>query len=314
MSDLEMPSPPKGVMDHAGNILGKGMNALGIYGIAQSAVDTAKGHISIPKPKNFYDHLSTLGGLKLSFRRPPMNLKEALIQKLASRKQAQSGVTVDKTDVDFVTKVAERISQDFVKKSEMTKTAFDISQILGEVRDKGPKFIGGLGSAMMPALQVGSMATVGALGLGALYDRINNSMKSSAAYDQMFEEFPELAQAPREQIDKYWGVLQDFAPILTKNPLVAGQFISNMVNYGMKGVDHATANMLLDIQSKSRNAAGLGDTLSMLKDIARPSFESTVSPDQFNEALYNLNNPQMQGGGRHPANLQSTGSSFFNLL
>ena len=127
-----------------------------------------------------------------------------------------------------------------------------ISELMGETAKTPQKTLLGGGAS---ALQLLGLGTIGALGVGTAVGKTKDFMKSQVAYSQMFEEFPELAVQPRKEVDKYWKVLSDFSPKLTTNPLVAGQFISNMIDYGMKGVDHNVISQLVgidkDIQSSS---------------------------------------------------------------
>lgn len=101
----------------------------------------------------------------------------------------------------------------------------------------------------------GALDVAGLLGIAGMgttlissgYNFLKDKVKSHNSYKQMFNEFPELKDAPRQQVDKYWQILDDFAPKLTTNPLVAGQFVSNMMQYGMRGVDHNTIGQLASI-------------------------------------------------------------------
>ena len=99
----------------------------------------------------------------------------------------------------------------------------------------------------LDALGIMGIAGTGVAAASSLYTTLKDKIKSHNAYKQMFDEFPELQEAPRTQVDKYWNVLNDFAPKLTTNPLVAGQFVSNMMQYGMRGIDHNTVGQLTTI-------------------------------------------------------------------
>ena len=135
-------------------------------------------------------------------------------------------------------------------------------------------------SAMRNAMPIVNALALGTIGLSAgsaIYDKVKDAVKQNLAYKAMFEEFPELNDMPRTQVDKYWGVLNDFAPKLTTNPLVAGQFISNMASYGMRGIDHNVVGQLAKIQGDLRNSTGLTNSLGVLSNVATKGYEEAFS-------------------------------------
>lgn len=92
-------------------------------------------------------------------------------------------------------------------------------------------------------------------GLGAgvignhLYGQYQKGQDTQRAYTEMFERFPELNEIDTQRIDDYWGLMSQYAPAMTRNPLVAGQFIKNMNDYNLKGVDFPTLKSILDIET-----------------------------------------------------------------
>lgn len=116
---------------------------------------------------------------------------------------------------------------------------------------------------------------MGATALSSGYNAIKDKVKSHNSYKQMFEEFPELQDAPRRQVDKYWGILEDYAPKLTTNPLVAGQFVSNMMQYGLRGVDHNTVGQLASI---SKDLDSVANPRSMQDFSSKVTIEAMRSP------------------------------------
>lgn len=135
-------------------------------------------------------------------------------------------------------------------------------------------------SAMRNAMPIVNALALGTIGLSAgsaIYDKVKDTVKQNLAYKAMFEEFPELQDMPRTQVDKYWGVLKDFAPKLTTNPLVAGQFISNMASYGMRGIDHNVVGQLAKIQGDLRDSSGLNSSLNIMSNIAKSGFENSFN-------------------------------------
>jgi hypothetical protein len=336
-SDVSVPSAFSGAMEWAKNnkalnwISNNKMQAFGLslggLGVAGDVADVGGQFLGkVFKPRKMFktpgievEHLENLGAPKYASKRgnhKMPTLKDVLIAKIAAAKRRPN------EDAEFIEKIGSIAVAALRNKMNprMQKTAAlpsDPNSVLNALRystemaggglsaigQRIPKFIEGLGSTMMPALQLGSLGAVGAMGAGAIYDKVKNWAKVQDAYDQMFQEFPNLNEVPREQVDKYWGVLSDFAPILTTNPLVAGQFINNMLNYGVKGVDHVVAGQLLEIQNRGRQTSGIGDAMAALNNIAKPAFEGTMSPDQ--QALmfggmqmpgHSMRNPNTAGG------------------
>lgn len=131
----------------------------------------------------------------------------------------------------------------------------------------------GLAQHLNKDMAMGALALTGLAGLGvttaglagSMFNKVSDSIKRRMAYSQMFEQFPELKEVPKDKVDGYWGILEQFSPKLTTNPLVAGQFVSNMVNYGMEGVDHNTVGLLAktegDILRNNLNSMELSNSL-----------------------------------------------------
>lgn len=187
-------------------------------------------------------------------------LKDVLVEKIAAARRPASTqpsnlpFTVGQADVDFVNKIAAALP------NAMEKTA-------------GINWISEAAQGAMPALQLGALGAMTGMAASGIYDRVSDYMKRNAAYDQMFNEFPMLNEVPREQVDKFWGVLNDFAPKLATNPIVAGQFVENMLNYGVKGIDHNVAQQLLQSEATARNAGGR-DIFELLNTIGKSSFDA----------------------------------------
>jgi hypothetical protein len=144
----------------------------------------------------------------------------------------------------------------------------------------GPGAMKGLlGSVGMPsvinALNALGLGSIGAMGVSHLYGQAKDAVKKELSYNQMFEEFPELSEMPRSQVDKYWGVLNDFAPKLTTNPLVAGQFISNMASYGMRGIDHNVVGQLAQISGQIDQSSGGMEALRALVGLGQKGFDNS---------------------------------------
>jgi hypothetical protein len=238
--------PITGAIGGLGNFLTSavGHGAFAGLDFAGKAGDTIKApglrgpkSLQLPTP----DSLTAKEGATKMAR--PRNLKELLVQKIRQSKTASVRLpfTVSDNDLNLVDKLAS-----VVQTSLMEKTA-------------AGGYMGPIGDALVGPLQVAGMGYLGYKGLEAAYDTVSDTYKRNRAYHQMFKEFPQLAEVPREQVDKYWSVLMDYAPKMTINPLVAGQFVENMLNYGVKGIDHNTASQLMQAEAAGRNASGATD-------------------------------------------------------
>lgn len=139
--------------------------------------------------------------------------------------------------------------------------------------------------AIMPVAGLTALGGIGLAAASGAADHIKDAVKKQLSYKQMFDEFPELSDMPRTQVDKYWNVLNDFAPKLTTNPLVAGQFITNMSSYGMRGVDHNVVGQLAKIQGDlTSSRAGMEQAL--IKNITNKAFEEALGSQMVDPTGY----------------------------
>lgn len=139
--------------------------------------------------------------------------------------------------------------------------------------------------AIMPVAGLTALGGIGLAAASSAADHIKDAVKKQLSYRQMFDEFPELSDMPRTQVDKYWNVLNDFAPKLTTNPLVAGQFIANMSSYGMRGVDHNVVGQLAKIQG-DLTSSRVGTEQALLKNITNKAFEEALSSQMVDPSRY----------------------------
>lgn len=109
------------------------------------------------------------------------------------------------------------------------------------------------------------------LGTGVLakqiYAPIADAYKSEQTYPEMFNKFPELKDADPAKVDDYWNIMREYSPSMTHNPIVAGQFIKNMMDFGMEGIDHPTLKSLIDIQGAQEKTLSQGPM--NVSDVAR---------------------------------------------
>ena len=251
----------EGAVKHSGGILG---DIMSLPGKALHALGTPKGIIGLDLFLNSGKILDQIAPKAMAQvpkfasdgRNTMRTLKDVLIEKIAAakapmEKRASLPFSIGDADVEFFTKIA------------------------AAPREKQAGWLTEAAQSAMPTIQTAGLGLMGASVASGLYDRASDYLKRNAAYDQMFQEFPALNEVPREQVDKFWNVLNDFAPKLTTNPLVAGQFVENMLNYGIKGVDHNVAGQLLQTEAHAQNAGGrnLNDLISML---GKSSFDAGV--------------------------------------
>lgn len=226
--------------------------------------------------KAYNPGIKTPESLKLSSFEPgsskmKKNLKDVLVEKIAKAKckrmkQGEDGIKMSKTgslgasvtdkDVNFVSD----ISQEF---KGAAKTAGFVDMLKTKPME----------TALAAAAAVG-LLNVGKNVATGVYGTVRDAVKRNEAYHQMFEEFPNLNELPREQVDKYWGVLNEFAPKLTTNPLVAGQFIDNMATYGMKGIDHNVVGQLAQISHSINQANNGGEMLKGFNALGTSAFST----------------------------------------
>lgn len=122
--------------------------------------------------------------------------------------------------------------------------------------------LGLLKNVLRPGMQT-ILYGLGAGMLGShLHGKYQEGKQTQQAYTEMFERFPELSDVDPQRVDDYWGLMAQYAPSMTRNPLVAGQFIKNMDDYNLKGVDFPTLKSLLDIEVSSGRKEQ--DTLDLL--------------------------------------------------
>jgi len=82
--------------------------------------------------------------------------------------------------------------------------------------------------------------------------QIHNSRNNLTKYN------PELKDVDKNIVDGYFNVVKTFSPTAAKNPIVAGNLVNKMVEFG--GVDHNLIKGLVDIQ-KGVNVGNVGSEI-----------------------------------------------------
>jgi len=128
-------------------------------------------------------------------------------------------------------------------------------EIATRFREKRAALADQAGGILKNIVRPGLQSVLYGLGAGALgsvmYDQYMDHKRSQEAYKEMFTRFPELQEIDPNKIDDYWTLMSQYSPSMTRNPLVAGQFIKNMAEYNMQGVDFPTLKSILDIEGSA---------------------------------------------------------------
>lgn len=154
--------------------------------------------------------------------------KEAALRILKHRSELIKKATVDCTNEVF----------GFQKKGALNLFSFGKGETPKGKPSGAPK--GGGGPVkMLPSMKnilpllglaglIAAGTTVAKVGLGAVGD-IRTRSKIDESYQQMFVEFPELAEN-KQQATKYFNMMAKFAPILAANPIVAGTWVKGTMD------------------------------------------------------------------------------------
>lgn len=89
-----------------------------------------------------------------------------------------------------------------------------------------------------PAIGLGAMGVSAAAGVGEkVVGAIKLNKDQKNAYTNMFKKVPQLREYSKQDVDDYYGVVKQYAPEMAANPLVAGNLVNKMIQFG--GVDSA---------------------------------------------------------------------------
>lgn len=150
--------------------------------------------------------------------------------------------------------------QNILNKKPMFKGAslggnMNHKHIVTRFREKRAALADQAGGILKNIVRPGLQSVLYGLGAGALgsvmYEQYQDHKRSQEAYKEMFTRFPELQEIDPNKIDDYWTLMSQYSPSMTRNPLVAGQFIKNMAEYNMQGVDFPTLKSILDIEGSA---------------------------------------------------------------
>ena len=102
----------------------------------------------------------------------------------------------------------------------------------------------------------------GILGVSSLGKFISDKILKTTSYNQMFEKYPELKNIDKEKINDAWNVMRRYSPSLTHNPIVAGSFIKNILEYG--GIHPNEVKVLIETEK----GYGSGNIWHEIKELA----------------------------------------------
>ena len=94
-------------------------------------------------------------------------------------------------------------------------------------------------------------AGVGVYGLGRMAVERH---QTGSSYNQMLELYPQLKREDAQRVKLYFDTIQQSAPGIARQPLVAGSVVSRLLNYD--GFDHQTYKDLLSAQSVINGNSG----------------------------------------------------------
>jgi len=115
-----------------------------------------------------------------------------------------------------------------------------------------------VGQVGIPALAAGGLAAIGH-GASKGIDAIVNRFGKARDYKAMLQAHPSLAQADAGTTQMYFNSLRHVAPSLSKDPLVAGSFIRNMMELQPESgpaIPIQTTKLLTDAQKSISQAKG----------------------------------------------------------
>ena len=143
-----------------------------------------------------------------------------------------------------------------------------------------------LAASAIPLVSIGAHFGLAALNSLIEKHRLNKSR------EQMFAIEPELAEIPKEQVDRAFSFLSHFAPSVAKNPIAAANFVKNLTLMPAMG-DAGVVKGLVDIERGGPDSnsffthfvRGFGESSGksaekVLSGHLFPSLENTTSVSQ----------------------------------
>lgn len=142
-------------------------------------------------------------------------------------------------------------AKNLVDSGKISKEAFEK---MASDRDKILKSAGltdmftakNLGTAAVAAGIIPIISAGAHFGLSGLNSMLE-AHRLSKSKDQMIDVEPDLAEIPKEQIDKAFSFLSHFAPSVAKNPIAAANFVKNLTLMPAMG-DAGVVKGLVDIE------------------------------------------------------------------
>lgn len=125
----------------------------------------------------------------------------------------------------------------------------------------------GVGRSIVPAVGAAALASVGtasAAGIGAITERFSKSRD----YKAMLQAHPSLAQVEAGKAQMYFNSLRHVAPSLSRDPLIAGSFIRNMLDSqpdNGPAIPIQTTKLLADAQksiTQAKNSHPIADAFT----------------------------------------------------
>ena len=107
----------------------------------------------------------------------------------------------------------------------------------------------------------------GAMGKSVLVDPVIQSARINKSFREMDKKVPALEGKDKDVVKDYFNVVRTFSPRAASNPIVAGNLVNKMIEFG--GVDHKLVQDLTSIESGyARPHYGQEAALSAVKGMA----------------------------------------------
>ena len=86
------------------------------------------------------------------------------------------------------------------------------------------------------------------------------------AMHRMLDESEKLRNAPRQQVEKMWSVISDFAPSLAKNPVASAAIMENFIDFGT--LDPVTLEKIIGMEKTIGDVHKIPDFRGFPSDLA----------------------------------------------
>jgi len=155
-----------------------------------------------------------------------------------------------------------------------------INRVTTPKRGLSDKVVKGMGVVAETAKGLGAVGLVGLLGAGVV-GGVTRAMQIQNSKNKILSN-PEFAGADKKTVSDYFDVISTYSPSTAANPIVAGNLVGKMVQFG--GVDHKLVQDLATIQkSTDSDMTKSVDTLVKYKS---PGYEELMKSEQSSNPFF----------------------------